>query len=89
MFGNLFVFYQFEGQEIIGADTRLIVFSILTVVGALGVCTMFFLPKPGASAGAGREDNIGSPGQALKDSFALFSTYEMILLSVTFFYTGN
>ncbi|XP_076046770.1 UNC93-like protein MFSD11 isoform X2 [Oratosquilla oratoria] len=87
LFGNLFVYYQFQGQDIIGYHTRLVVFSVLTVVAVIGVLIMLFLPKPGSS-NSGRTDNLGGPYQALKSSFALFKTRDMLLLSVTFFYTG-
>ena len=89
MFGNLFVFYEFRGQEIIGYDTRLMVFSILTAIGGIGVFVMLFLTKPGSVSGAVRVETTGSPAQALRKSFALFKTKEMMLLSLTFFYTGE
>lgn len=87
LFGNLFVFYQFKGLEIIDYNTRLLVFSTLTVVAVLGIIVMIFLPKPGTE-GSGRADNTGSPTDALRKSFRLFKTTDMILLSATFFYTG-
>lgn len=87
LFGNLFVFYQFKGLEIIDYNTRLLVFSVLTVVAVLGIVVMIFLPQPG-SDGSGRADTKDSPTDALKKSFRLFKTTDMILLSATFFYTG-
>ncbi|CAL4072875.1 unnamed protein product [Meganyctiphanes norvegica] len=87
LFGNLFVFYMFRGLEIIDYDTRVIVFSVLTVVAILGIIVMIFLPQPG-SEGSGRSDDTGSPAEALRKSFRLFKTTDMLLLSATFFYTG-
>ncbi|XP_063605818.1 UNC93-like protein MFSD11 isoform X2 [Penaeus indicus] len=87
LFGNIFVYYQFMGKEIIDSYTRMIVFSVLTIVAVIGVCVMCILPKPG-SEGGGRTDDLGGPYAALKKSFALFKTKDMLLLSVTFFYTG-
>lgn len=87
LFGNLFVFYQFMGKDIIDQHTRMVVFLALTVVGVIGVGIMCFLPKPG-SEGGGRTDDLGGPFNALKKSFALFKTRDMLLLSATFFYTG-
>ncbi|XP_050719107.1 UNC93-like protein MFSD11 isoform X3 [Eriocheir sinensis] len=87
LFGNLFVFYQFMGKDLIDQHTRMVVFLALTVVGVIGVGIMCFLPKPG-SEGGGRADDLGGPFDALKKSFALFSTRDMLLLSATFFYTG-
>lgn len=87
LFGNIFVFYQFMGKDIIDKHTRTVVFAALTVVGVIGVGVMCFLPKPG-SEGGGRKDDLGGPFNALKKSFALFKTRDMLLLSATFFYTG-
>ncbi|KAF2360769.1 Ion channel regulatory protein UNC-93 [Trinorchestia longiramus] len=86
VFGNLFVFFQFRGQDVIDKHTRMIVFSGLTVVSVIGLVVLLFLPRPGV--GAGRADSVGSPTQQLLKSIMLFRTKEMLLLSVTFFYTG-
>ena len=87
LFGNLFVYYQFMGKDIIDKHTRMVVFVVLTVVGVIGVGVMCLLPKPG-SEGGGRTDDLGGPSNALKKSFALFKTRDMLLLAATFFYTG-
>ncbi|KAK3851429.1 hypothetical protein Pcinc_041918 [Petrolisthes cinctipes] len=87
LFGNLFVFYQFKGKDIIDYHTRMVVFLALTVVGLIGLGVMCLLPRPGAD-GSGRTDDLGGPFNALKKSFALFKTKDMLLLSATFFYTG-
>ena len=73
----------------IGGHTRLIVFSVLSVVATLGVVIMLFLPKPGGEESGGRADRAITPYNALVESFALFKTRDMILLSFTFFYTGE
>ncbi|XP_045595130.1 UNC93-like protein MFSD11 isoform X2 [Procambarus clarkii] len=88
LFGNLFVFYQFMGKTIIDQHTRTIVFSALTVVGLIGIGIMCTLPKPGADGSGRSDDSLGSPFDALKKSFSLFRTKDMLLLSATFFYTG-
>lgn len=75
------------GKDIIDQHTRTVVFSALTIVGVIGVGVMCLLPKPG-SEGGGRTDDLGGPFNALKKSFALFKTRDMLLLSATFFYTG-
>ncbi|KAK8743641.1 hypothetical protein OTU49_001181 [Cherax quadricarinatus] len=88
LFGNLFVFYQFMGKDVIDHHTRTIVFSALTVVGIIGIGIMCLLPKPGADGSGRADESLGSPFEALKKSFNLFRTKDMILLSATFFYTG-
>lgn len=88
LFGNIFVFYMFMGKDVIDAGTRLVVFAALTGVALLGLAILLALPKPGAG-GSGRQDDMGGPLDALKKSFELFKTRDMILLSATFFYTGD
>ncbi|XP_042240737.1 UNC93-like protein MFSD11 isoform X1 [Homarus americanus] len=88
LFGNIFVFYQFMGKDIIDKTTRNVVFSVLTAVGVIGVGVMCALPKPGAGGSGRADESLGSPFNALKKSLALFKTKDMLLLSATFFYTG-
>ncbi|XP_042877916.1 UNC93-like protein MFSD11 isoform X2 [Penaeus japonicus] len=87
LFGNIFVYYMFMGKQTIDHGTRLVVFSALTGVALIGLAILLALPKPGAG-GSGRQDDMGGPLNALKKSFELFKTRDMLLLSVTFFYTG-
>ncbi|XP_063612248.1 UNC93-like protein MFSD11 isoform X1 [Penaeus indicus] len=87
LFGNIFVYYMFMGKDTIDSGTRLVVFAALTGVALVGLAILLALPKPGAD-GSGRQDDMGGPLNALKKSFELFKTRDMILLSVTFFYTG-
>lgn len=42
-FGNLFVFFKFQGKTVIDSETRIFVFIVLTIVAALGVLSMFLL----------------------------------------------
>uniref|UniRef100_A0A6A7FXZ9 UNC93-like protein MFSD11 n=1 Tax=Hirondellea gigas TaxID=1518452 RepID=A0A6A7FXZ9_9CRUS len=86
VFGNLFVYFKFRGEKTIDQQTRLVVFSALTVVSVIGLLVLMLLPKP--SADNGREDQKSSPRAELIKSVKLFQTKEMLLLSVTFLYTG-
>jgi hypothetical protein len=96
-FGNLFVFFQFQGKTHIDEATRTLVFSVLIGVGFVG---FFFLAvlRPihdtrVVNAGDNeRDDELEAPNGvkiAFKNSINLFFTREMLLLSLTFFYTGN
>ncbi|XP_047485284.1 UNC93-like protein MFSD11 [Penaeus chinensis] len=87
LFGNIFVYYMFMGKDTIDSGTRLVVFAALTGVALIGLGILLALPKPGAG-GSGRQDDMGGALNALKKSFELFRTRDMLLLSVTFFYTG-
>lgn len=98
-FGNLFVYFQFQGKDHIDEATRTLVFSVLIGVGFLG---LFFLtalrPVHDTRVVSGTDnevddelDNTGSSGVvvAFRNSIDLFFTKEMLLLSLTFFYTGD
>ncbi|KAA0203254.1 hypothetical protein HAZT_HAZT006872, partial [Hyalella azteca] len=86
VFGNIFVFVKFRGQEVINADTRFVVFISLTAVSVAGTLVLLLLPKQRSQSG--RSDVTGSPAEELMKSFKLFVTIDMLRLSVTFFYTG-
>jgi len=83
-FGNIFVFLQFTNKTDIDKDTRNLVGSVLLCVTGVGAGLLMLLrPTPWASG----QTNV-SPATALKDSGRLFVTRDMLLLCVTFFYTG-
>ncbi|XP_067137133.1 UNC93-like protein MFSD11 [Centruroides vittatus] len=90
LFGNLFVFFEFKGEEIIQIHTINIVFG-----GLLGVCCfgtiLFFALRATTSttvAITGDSSDNEGPIRAFVRAFRLFKTLDMILLSITFFYTG-
>lgn len=97
-FGNLFVYFQFQGKNHIDEATRTLVFSVLIGVGFLG---FFFLaalrPIEDTPVVNGNDleadDELESAKKGLvavfKNSLNLFFTKEMLLLSLTFFYTGE
>lgn len=91
-FGNLFVYYQFQDKDEIDRNTRMLVIAVLTVIAALGVIFLAALRRVENVY----EDNelnrnksvMGSSVEALKGAWQLFTTKNMILLSLTFMYTG-
>lgn len=97
-FGNLFVYFQFQGKTHIDEQTRTLVFSVLIGVGILG---FFFLTalRPLEDNRVVHANDIESDDElerassgvtmAFKNSINLFFTKEMLLLSLTFFYTGK
>lgn len=98
-FGNLFVYFQFQGKTHIDEATRTLVFSVLIGVGFLGVFFLIAL-RPlqdthvvnGSDGDADDELETSSSNgvvSAFKNSVNLFFTREMLLLSLTFFYTGT
>lgn len=89
LIGNLFVFFMFSGQEYISKSVRTTVGVVLLAVTAGGVALMLLLrPTTWARPSGSESDGTTSPSQALRDSFRLFLTPDMLMLSVTFFYTG-
>lgn len=99
-FGNLFVFFQFQGKTHIDQETRTLVFSVLIAVGILGFIFLAVLrPIPqiqvvhanDSDDDREEEEQSSLTGMwiAFKSSIRLFCTKEMIFLSLTFFYTGD
>jgi hypothetical protein len=99
-FGNLFVFFQFQGKTHIDQETRTLVFSVLIAVGILGFVFLASLRRvdsiqvvhaddPEEDEAAASPTNMEGMLAAFKSSVQLFRTKEMILLSITFFYTGK
>lgn len=93
-FGNLFVFIQFQGKTQIDLATRNVVFGALTGVCAVGIVFLLLL-RPTRRAPALDDAKVEivthdteGPMDAFKGALRLFCTKDMLLLSVTFIYTG-
>lgn len=95
LFGNGFVYYQFQGQTKISADTRHFVFWVLTVISIVGVLLLCVLKDPmGYSPRINVQEksstfNWHSIVKEFLTSVRLFMTKEMLMLSSTFLYTGK
>lgn len=94
-FGNLFVFYQFQGKEHIDEETRRLVFIVLITVTVISIFVLGTLQRVShpfiANGDAGAEHEYEAEttvSGALKNAIDLFFTRDMILLSITFLYTG-
>ena len=88
-FGNIFVYFKFQGKKNIDSETRTLVFIVLLVVAAVGIIFLLLLRPAQSSDGEMVRKEEGGPLRALKRAFSLLITKEMILLSITFFYTGE
>ncbi|XP_049940145.1 UNC93-like protein MFSD11 [Schistocerca serialis cubense] len=87
-FGNLFVYFKFQGKTHIDHETRMVVFIVLIVLAAVGIVFLLVLrPAERADGEMVGKDTTG-PLTALKKAFRLFFTKDMMLLTLTFFYTG-
>lgn len=103
-FGNLFVYFQFQGKTLIDLETRQIIFGALISVAIVGVVFLAalrrtalpltvvaandYMEKNGKAVTTEDPDQEGMLG-AFKTAIRLFFTKEMLLLSVTFLYTGE
>jgi len=83
--GNTFAYFMFRGEEYITSETRTMVGVVLLSITAAGVVAMLLLKKTGDTDTASSTE---SPSQAFKAAGRFFMTREMLLLSVTFFYSG-
>lgn len=95
LMGNLFVFFQFQGKEHIDENTRNIVFTVLISVAIVGV--VFFgilrrVPHTFEETERDRELEYESTSNGIIGAFLkainLFFTRKMLLLCITFLYTG-
>ncbi|GLV35039.1 uncharacterized protein CBL_09520 [Carabus blaptoides fortunei] len=85
-FGNLFVYIQFQGKEEITEDMRVIVFWVLIAVSIVGLLFLLIL-RPAVNTSS-EDIVVTKPLDALRNAGNLFVTRDMLLLCITFFYTG-
>ncbi|KAH9389893.1 DUF895 domain membrane protein [Tyrophagus putrescentiae] len=95
LWGNIFVFTYFttDADGTIKDSTIKVTYTVLSVLGLIGVGSFFLLGKPqtdGIDADDSRDsENIMSfVSRSLKESFGLLFTRQMFLLMVTSCYTG-
>ncbi|GFO25557.1 unc93-like protein mfsd11 [Plakobranchus ocellatus] len=95
LFGNMYSYFVFKGEDVIEPEARTKLFIVLSAAGLAGSLCLLFLRKPRSID----PDNLinlnvdvvhpaDTPQQALKRSFMLFKTREMLLLCLSFAYTG-
>ncbi|XP_041362789.1 UNC93-like protein MFSD11 [Gigantopelta aegis] len=98
LFGNLYSYFVFKGKNTVTPHERTVLFIGLTVAVGLGIICLLFLRKKRTtdaenlinitSSATHSTDGGSSPLQALKRSFQLLKTKEILCLSITFAYTG-
>ncbi|CAH1171251.1 unnamed protein product [Phaedon cochleariae] len=92
--GNLFVYFAFRGKDQIEKGTRSLVIWTLSAVCLSGIVLLVFLPRAtkekeeDADEDEVREVAPEGPLQAIIGAGKLFVTKDMLMLSVTFLYTG-
>jgi len=99
LFGNLFVFFEFQGEINIDPSHRTTLFAGLAGANFLGVLVFLLLrvqtrqgllPEPGDGSLQvdGSRSHWKEAVETMKQSWNVFKTVDMMLLSVCFFYTG-
>ena len=82
--GNTFAYFLFKGKDQIEKSTRMTLGWVLTAASGVGIACMFLLrPTPWAEK-KGQDTMLTT----LKKSGKLFTTKQMLLFSITMFYTG-
>ncbi|XP_023603549.1 UNC93-like protein MFSD11 isoform X2 [Myotis lucifugus] len=103
-FGNLYIYFAWQGKTQISESDRRTVFIALTVISLLGTVLFFLIRKPEPESILGEDDlsddqdlevsgssrsNLTKAVDAFKKSLKLCVTKEMLLLSITTAYTGG
>ncbi|XP_023067481.1 UNC93-like protein MFSD11 isoform X2 [Piliocolobus tephrosceles] len=102
-FGNLYIYFAWQGKTQISESDRRTVFIALTVISLVGTVLFFLIRKPDSENILGEDEssddqdmevnesaqnNLTKAVDAFKKSFKLCVTKEMLLLSITTAYTG-
>lgn len=87
LFGNIFTYYKFEGKKRIDRDTRHQVIYVLGGVALLSVFA-FLLLRENKTSKQKKNDKADGPLEALKKTWSIFTTRDMLILNLTFCYTG-
>lgn len=97
--GNLFVYFQFQGKSHIDLGTRQLVFSVLIGVAVVGIIFLATLRQSNQTErhsieNIKKEDISDATDRdgitdAFKKALKLFFTPRMLMLSMTFIYTGE
>ncbi|KAK6187596.1 hypothetical protein SNE40_005589 [Patella caerulea] len=96
LFGNMYSYFVFKGKSHISSSDRTDLFIGLSAAALAGILTLLLLRKKRNTDSenlvnlnsSGTSETSNSPLQALKRSFQLLKTREMLFLSAAFAYTG-
>ncbi|XP_054713785.1 LOW QUALITY PROTEIN: UNC93-like protein MFSD11 [Uloborus diversus] len=93
LFGNIFVFFTFQGKSEIDDQTRYTVFGVLLGVAIVGIVLMLFLRTNKSdsitlSTLTSGEPEVSGAKEEFVKAFKLLKTKEMLLLALSFLYTG-
>lgn len=81
------MFFQFQGLTHIDSGTRSVVVWVLSAICLVGLILLLLLPKAQKGGEVVVEEHKG-PFKAFADAVRLFFTKRMLLLTISFYYTG-
>lgn len=88
-YGNIYTYYELEGKKYIDRDTRRLVVYVLTGISSVSII-MFMLIRP-AKKEIEKKSELETeegPITALKKTWSVFTTKDMLILSIMFLYVG-
>ncbi|KAL3875933.1 hypothetical protein ACJMK2_033837 [Sinanodonta woodiana] len=92
LFGNMYSYFVLKGTTDITSDDRTKLYAGLSGAALLGVLSLLFLrpqrPVDSVNLNSSGSQQVDTPLTALKRSFYLLKTREMLMLSVAIAYTG-
>ncbi|GIZ02009.1 UNC93-like protein MFSD11 [Caerostris extrusa] len=94
LFGNIFVYFKFQGKSEIDKETRFVVFGVLLGVSLAGLALMCCLRSSKRRSVTVTDNSSSSPESSstviteFKKAVFLLKTKKMFLLAITFLYTG-
>ncbi|XP_075211913.1 UNC93-like protein MFSD11 [Lycorma delicatula] len=87
-YGNIYTYFELEGKKYIDRDTRRLVVYVLTGISSLSII-MFMLIRPAKKEVEKSElETEDGPITALKKTWSVFTTKDMLTLSIMFLYVG-
>lgn len=89
LFGNLFTFFKFEGKSQIDRETRHQVIYVLGGVAAASVFAFLMLRDSKSNKNRKEGNEERGPLVELKKTWSIFLTKEMLILNLTFCFTGK
>uniref|UniRef100_A0A1B6CHF6 UNC93-like protein MFSD11 n=1 Tax=Clastoptera arizonana TaxID=38151 RepID=A0A1B6CHF6_9HEMI len=88
LYGNLFIYFKMEGKKYIDGDTRKFVVYVMSAVAASSLFMFCLLGKPNNTSLNKETMKKEGPVQALKLTWSIFTTKNMMLLCITFAFIG-
>ena len=88
IFGSVYFYYQFDGIEEIKGQDRIQTYVVLTIFSLIGSVLFLFPKKSEEETSSNNQTEKANPMIAFKKCFSLFKTRQMILLSISCFFTG-